>query len=654
MDLNISKVLEVAESLQNIVCRCFGRDGGQVLFMKSTGDLLITKDGKRILDSLLLDHPVARVIVNSASHHYSITGDGVKSFIVLLCGMLRGLKAAADKSEGQLLSGNCQGKNRYQRQGPILKRMSHLLMTFQTKVLDQIIWEPLSQHFLSVFSNSREETVLCRASMQAILDSYFCGKISFVNYKCISNLALEYLYKCLPGNNNPLAVISLVSNCLSELHTEVPGHPIENSKILPGLVLHRPFSVYCPAEGELRALVVTEPIHQSLSESDIGFVICSETQLLLSQQYLTQRTENIIKHFQNNQVKLILSSVKQPEIVLCYAKQSGISIVDCLPVEEIDLVCRLTGISPLSKPMSDTILENIFLASCCKPILLGLRKYVHLVLNYTPDFQSHCVVMCGPVKGLSEQIVSSFKGAFIMLNQLFQPMNMIVEQRTENVDDCKPSGSESVQINCVCDMVKDKDSACCKCKLQRISPFKNMNIVDKEEDVLRRHVYLSQNIEILQKLPALSATKCTHNSQCNVSVNTASYQNAGLVMPGAGTFEMVLHYYLCHFAKKCREPELALICSLVGDALLSIPKQIYKAKKGNLSFPFVYAQLVSDLQSGMALETKEVGLESVSCKYQLVASVFHCISMLVTIDSILAIKRLPHKTKSESDDEDCD
>ncbi|XP_053575188.1 Bardet-Biedl syndrome 10 protein [Bombina bombina] len=695
MEMNISKILQVAESLEDIVCRCFGPCGGQVLVIKSTGDLLITKDGKTILESLLLDHPVARIIVSSASQHYSIAGDGVKSFIILLCGVLRELKVIADKNEGLRFLRSSHGKNKHQTQGPLLKRMSNMLMTFQTGVLEPIIVKYLSPHFHSVFSTLGKETILSKDSLQLILDAYFCGKIGYANHMFISSLASEFLYKCLLSDFNIIDVVKLVSNCFPELHTEVTGLPVENSRVLPGLLLHRHFSVYCPAEGELRALIVTEQIHQSLSTSDIDFLVSSEAQLLFSEQYLRERTENIMKHFRNNQVKLILSSVKQPEIVLYFAKEFGISIVDCLPSEEIDLVYKFTGVAPLSVPIRETFLGHItdtFIVLGCRPILLGSRKYVHLSLNVFSNLKPHCVVLCGPVKGFTEQLVSSFSGAFIMLRHLFQQWNANVEYTTAR-QRCKLSETISLpEQSLFCDIYRN-DSAYYKCELQTVYPSTNINSTNKEVKTSLEHipegcthnlnkqpqkniveqVCLNQEDESLQHICGFlenessnvetisessctkvsSVTTCKLSSLCDITeqLHSATSVKSGVLVPGGGTFEMLLHYYLHHFGQKCDDTELALLCRLVGNALLSIPKHICRRKKRNASFARFYAQFVNTLQGEGDPETIETDFESLSCKYQLVASVFHCISKLVAIDFILATKKVSPKAKCESDED---
>ncbi|CAH2277931.1 Bardet-Biedl syndrome 10 [Pelobates cultripes] len=679
MEINISKILQVAETLESIVCRCFGPDGRQVLFIKSTSELFITKDGRKILECLLLDHPIARMIVNSAFNHFHITGDGVKSFIILLCGILRGLTFNKDL----LSSGNTSGCTSYQKQRHLLKRISNLLITFQSEVLEHIVSKHLTQHFLSIFSTTTKKRLLCRASLQSVLDTFFCGRIGYNNCTFLSSLASDFFCKCLPNDECAFEVVDLIDSCFSELYTEIPGLAIDNSRILPGIVLHRDFSVYCTAEGELRALIVSEQIHQSLSAPDVDAVVSSDTHLQLSQSYLRQRTENIIKQLQENQIKLILSCIKQADIVHYFAKQCDISIVDCLPPEELDLVCRITGVSPLSTPLSSDVVfghvSDTFLVTCCQPIVLGSRKYVHLILNSSLGLQPHCIIVCGPVKGLTEQFISAFHGAFKMLKQLFQPVDGTWEQTRETLDHCKPNQcSSTLEHNISCSKCH-KETACCDIALQGIPQAIGMDITDSSRvSVLEDHTIKLNNLPCGgiegtclnvddETLEANSSTaeskdqyrknpvlcKCFHKRPgATVSVHSMSFLGDGFVLPGGGTFEILLHYYLHQFARKCQDRELAETCSIVGESLLCIPSYIHSSRKGNISFPLFYSQIISAYQTKELIEVPQAGLESVSCKYQLLVSVLHCISKLVTIDFIIGTKRSVGNIRHEESDDD--
>ncbi|KAM8972818.1 BBSome complex assembly protein BBS10 isoform 1-T1 [Pelodytes ibericus] len=690
LEININKVLQVAESLENILCRCFGPNGRHVLFTKATGELLITKDGRKVLECLLLQHPIARMIVNSACSHSKLTGDGVKSFVIMLCGVLRGLRAHTDKNGGQLLCENTLGRNRYQMQGHALKRISNLLMTFHSEVLEHMIYKHLTQHSLPILSTKKG--LLCRASLQSVMYTYFCGRLGHNNQEFISRLACDFFYKCLLHSDSALELVELIKMYFPEMHTEVPGHAVDNSRILQGIVLHRQFSVYCPAEGELRALIVSQEIHQTLSASDVDFVVCSDSHLELSQNCLRQRTENIIKQLQNNQIKLILSSVKQSEIVHYFSNQSGISLVECVAPEEIDFVCRITGVSPLCIPLGTDVLSNhmtdSFLVGCCRPVVIGSKNYAHLILTSCLGFQPHSVVICGPVKGLTEQFISAFHGAFKMLRQLFQPIDASWEETRDNRDHCKVNESVSTPeqsiTNCSC-----QKAACCDFSLHRI--HSTINSPDHDQSQLSERVFgdgtinvndgsykglqpnhmclIKEEQEISQ--PIYSVKAITNSSEMASRVSCRkdpivskfnrpavtdgqlhSTSLAGLVLPGGGTFEILLHYQLNELSRKFQNQDLAAACTIVGDALLCIPRYIHSARKGNGSFPLVYSQVISAYHGKDIENTARAGLESVSCKYQLLVSVLHCVSKLVTIDFIIGTKKAPHNAESEESDND--
>lgn len=598
--------------------------------------------------------------MSCASKHYSVTGDGVKSFVLLLCAFLREIQRTTDKNEDLALSGNSAGKVRHKSKCHMLRRISDMLLILQTTVLEPIIREGLRPHFLSIYTNQKGNVTLCRASLQQTLDTYFCGRNPCTNQGFLSRLACDYLLKCLACADDIAEVVRFVDKFFSELHTQAPGFPVENCRILPGLVLHRDFSVYCPVEGDLRALIVTDPIHQSLSAPGIGFVVSSQIQLHISQQYLEQRTENIMKQFQMNKIKLILSVVKQHEMVSFYARLYGISIVECIPSEDIDLLCTAAGVTSVSTVLSDHLQNNYFLVKTCQPVLIGDKKYVHLVFSGSLAFKPHSIVLYGPVRGLSEQIASSFHGAFKMLNQLFQPVDASWELPLNNPDFCLPNRRVSAEEQKVTFSNCQNDSDRSDCHLQRMDQYTPMQCTSNVPGDISEATYslrtcshlctgihmclhqLEQSIQQVVEGEPAQGLRCSVNLKSKLPADVLSHKqslspNIGLVLPSGGVFEMLLHHRLHNFAKTCQEAELAMVCTVFGEALLCIPKHIYKARKE--SFPLVYKQCIDAFKSKEPIDITQTGLESVSCKYQLMASVLQCISKLVTVDLIIGINK---------------
>ncbi|NXN56346.1 BBS10 protein, partial [Rynchops niger] len=207
----------------------------------------------------------------------------------------------------------------------------------------------------------------------------------------------------------------------AELHATVAGLPLASSRVLPGIVLRRDFAAYCPMGGDLRAVLVTEPLRTPLPAPGVEFVVESEGQYQASLCWISRRTEALMKHLQSNNVKLLLSSVKQEEVVIYYAKLYGVSVVESLSSEEIALIREITGVSPYA-PSGDNIHREITetaVATFCQPLLLGSKRCVHIGFTSVCAFQPHCLILCGPVDGVNEQHAAALQGAFTMLQQLF-------------------------------------------------------------------------------------------------------------------------------------------------------------------------------------------------------------------------------------------
>ncbi|MBN3306436.1 BBS10 protein, partial [Amia calva] len=574
--LGIGTLVQIAETLESIVGRCFGPHGGQVLFTKATGEVLLTRDGKQIFTSLLLDHPVARVLVDCISVHCSVTGDGAKSFILLLSALLRGLQASVGKgTAGQT---TChRSLNRGKQVSHELRRVANCLLTFQTHVLEGIIQQHLGQHVTSLFSHDGRTTG--KDKLQSIMEAYFCGKTGRAHCRLLSALACDYYFKC-NCEGNRVGALSLICEHFSELHTTVTGLPVSSSQILEGLVLHRDFTVHCPTDGQLNIVVVTEPIQPSFSASGTTLHLGSDSQLQSCYSWISDRVEEMMNSLHQSQVKLLLSSVKQSDLVLSYAKLRGISVVECIEEDELALFCSCSGASPLASS-SDVLQvrqEQLAGAVFCRPVLLGSHRYAHVRLLPQTVFAPHCLVLCGTVPGLSEQYVSAFHGAFCMLRRT---LNVVL------VNQCRV---------CFSDVAPGSSSR----------PGQSESLVE-----------------------------------------------AGSMLPVGGSFEFLLQHYLKLYSTQSLHPDTKTACDLLAEAVLNIPRTIYRGKGTNRRFLQVYTEFKNEIQRKAQRKEGPVLYESVSCKYQLLLSVLQCLRTLVAADFLIHVgeKTL---TVTERDSEDSD
>ncbi|XP_036312487.1 Bardet-Biedl syndrome 10 protein [Pipistrellus kuhlii] len=714
----VKAALQVAQALETIVSGCVGPEGRQVLCTKPTGEVLLSRDGGRLLAALHLEHPLARVMVACVSSHLRKTGDGAKTFIIFLCHLLRGLEAVTDKEKDSLISKNIQTHGRYWKTCCRWKFISQALLTFQTQILDYVVDRYLSRHFLSVFSSPTKERTLCRSSFELLLEAYFGGRVGRNNHSFISQLMCDYFFKCTACEGGFEEAFELVDDRFGELSVGVTGLPVSDSRILAGLVLHRDFSVYRPAGGDIRTALVTETIQPLFSTSGSEFILNSEAQFQTSQLWIMERTKAIMKSLQNHNVKLLLSSVKQPDLVIYYAELNGVTVVECLSSEEISLIQRITGLSPLVLPQASSQYEisSTALVKFCKPLVLRSKRYVHLGLISTCSFIPHCLVLCGPVQGLVEQHEAALHGAFKMLRQLFKDLDLSYLTQTSDQNYVpSPLIYKNRESNQLADTVNGS--------IQR----PHQDPVEKNEgELAKTHTYLNTysnsvvpSIELEthifrstpkvtpagtqqtdEALGCLSANKTRIMDVCDLFIdgdpttestaeNTrieASFENvsipkmggkgsmlpvrcksselgtsrsccfssisAGCVLPVGGHFEILLHYYLLNYVKKCQQSEATMVGTLIANALLGIPKILYKSKRGNQSFPQVYVRALHALQTNQPMGGNQTGLESVSGKYQLLTSVLQCLAKIVSIDLVIGIKRQPQEVYDQESEEE--
>ncbi|XP_060631842.2 Bardet-Biedl syndrome 10 protein [Anolis sagrei] len=687
--LELRRLAEEASSLASVVRGSLGPQGGQVLLTRPTGEVLLSRDGARVLRALNLDSPTARMMIACLSTHCDLVGDGAKTFIILLSALFQEIERLSKGSNAYFCEA-LQGRNKYKEKGYMKKQVSQFLSVFQEKILDPLVTQKLGKHFQTVFSAS--DTEINRSTVKLVLEAYFCGKVSYNRQKFMCQLAYNFFFKATAGKDRN-EVLLLVDKYFSELHTTVAGLPVSDSKILDGLVLLRDFAVYCPSDGDKKVLIITEPIHSSVSQLAIEVAISGESQYEASELWITKRTKALMKHLQDNNIGVVLSSIKQHEIVHYCAKNSGICVVECLSRDEISLICRITNISPF-QPSLDNICSEITetaIATFCKPLQIGTKRFVHINFARTCALQPCCVVFCGPVHGLNEQHACAFHGGFKMLQHLFatvrltecchsKPQSQNLPNAVNNLQECPALQQRFVEMQLDCDSneANARELKTCEFKMEALSKSEanllaSLQKYPKEEDRASEdtiwkddqfvypglkdknsssnvHGQLFNGENCTQSSHAVSI-KCEENKKTDIHRHTNFCIKAGSVVPVGGVFEILLNYYLSCYAKQCQSPNISVLCTLIADVLLTVPKALCRTQKRS-AFPQLYLEVTTALRNDQQILPNQKYLESVSCKYQLIVSVLHCAATLLRIDLIIGIKTLPQTAEESHSDSD--
>lgn len=692
-----------AAALAGAVRGALGPRGGRALLVRPDGRVLLTRDGRRLLEALSLQPPTARygggragpsgeekgagpnapcarrAMAACACRHQSATGDGAKTFVLLLAAVLGAMREGSPR------------------------RAARALPAFERRVLERAVARGLRPHLRSAFPAGGPEAELEAAALEALLEAYLRGRLGPGERRAVALLGCELCARC--GARRPPA-LRLLCRRFAQLHAAAAGLPLARSRILPGVLLRRDFAVYCPAGDRLRAVLVTRCLRPVLAAPGVECAVRSELQHRAALRWCGGRTEAVMERLRSSGVRLLLSGVKQHEEVIYYAKLHGVSVVECLSSEEVALISEITGISPYD-PAGDSVQREITEAAVvtfCQPLLLGSQRYAHIGFSSAGAFQPHCLVLCAPVDAVNEQHAAALHGAFTMLLQLFREVGQECGDESRNGASGVGSGCCSAtetqvvieSIACGSSQVSEHQLGGCRgettaqssdfashesehpdCTPPASAPgphSKELNVCTGGTDSAGTHK-LCECADGMNESHRRHPVVCSHRNHSTAVVSTAtlcehlgvdkglekagsgvtqscpcSVLEAGSVLPVGGYFEILLHYYIRQYAKQVQQSAVIVISNVVADALLSIPKALYGTERNG--FTKFYLETTEALRKNQPLPVNEKGLESVYCKYQLVTSVLHCATELLNIDLIIGVKRPPQKIEDNDSDDD--
>ncbi|KAL6478848.1 hypothetical protein MHYP_G00122810 [Metynnis hypsauchen] len=600
--VSLQACLSVVGALECVVRRCVGPDGGSVLFTKDTGEILITRHGQRIITTLHLDHPMARMVLECVCAHDRITADGSKSFILLLAALLRGIRDSANRRHK---ASWIPATNR---------KLANQLLAFCWKELDDIIAHDVVPYasFVFGFDGYRLEGGV----LPALVGGYVAGRVATGQAEILTPLLCEF-YKKVSHEQDSTTVepITFLRSNFPLLYAKVSGLPTGCSQVVKGLVLACDWSVWREAEGPVKALVIYESLDKPLVAIGDSMSICFQQDWLLrSESAMKQRLARLLCL----QVSVVLSSVKQPECVLEWARLNSVSVLECCDSEQLDLLCELNAAETLSmQPMLRVTTLTFY-----SRLQLGGCRYAHLGVSPNGSIHIHTLVLCAPAPGPLEQSVSVSQGVFTMLQHLCLSVLRMREQPNDTVS---LSDSHQYQIE------RDSDS------LTHDQPHMSTTLPDQ------------------------SQSSSLDQSQGSIKDLWAGILKAGGVLPVGGAFEVLLHHSLLH----CGNHGDSESRSLLAKAILSVPRSLHSHRPRY--FLQQQAQLMSKLQllkqghtlselrSGSDLRfglgpagSGSLSVEPICSKHQLVMSVLQCVNRLLCVGTILHTRTPLHRTLAAS------
>uniref|UniRef100_A0A672YCR9 Bardet-Biedl syndrome 10 n=1 Tax=Sphaeramia orbicularis TaxID=375764 RepID=A0A672YCR9_9TELE len=385
--LHLEHVLQTVGALEAVVLRSFGPHGGQVLFTRDTGQAMLSRSGTRILTALRLEHPLARMVVECVWRHNAKTGDGSKTFILLLASLLRMIHTAASKDPHVSLTHN----SKEAAKAATARLLADKLLAFALDELDDLISVGVVPY--GCVLSWKDFTAKTQSPVQKLLSSFFYTRLGQSNCDFISNLLCEMLTHWKFQHDPPSGSLQFINDNFPALHTPVLGFPISCSRLIEGQVIHRDFATPLtePDGGSVKVVVFTGHLQPKLLNAgevlELGCEALGEqenrgngTSILHYSTFAEISLEYVFSNLQSLGVSVLLSAVKQSAAVLSLATQAEICVVECVSEDELSLFTHV-----MVKPCS--------------------------------------LVICGSGEGQTEQYAAAFQEAIRMVLTTWEPLN---------------------------------------------------------------------------------------------------------------------------------------------------------------------------------------------------------------------------------------
>uniref|UniRef100_A0A146ZWR6 Bardet-Biedl syndrome 10 n=1 Tax=Fundulus heteroclitus TaxID=8078 RepID=A0A146ZWR6_FUNHE len=624
--LHLEHVLQSVSALESIILRSFGPEGGQVLFTRDTGRVMLSRSGERILTALHLEHPLARMVVECVWKHSTITGDGSKTFVLLLASLLRMIRATAAKEPHMSRLHNSTAAA---AEAATARHLADRLLEFALTELDGLIALNVLPHGSRVSLDDITAKTPPEPSFQTLLLSFFHTRLGNVHCEFFRDLMCELLSRWMGKTGQPSSSFRFIDNNFPALHTQVSGLPAVSSRLIEGHVIHRDFATPWPQQNRrpVKAVVFSGYLQpRLLAAGDVlelgGEESVTEDASVVRFSSWTERSlESVIATLQSFGVSVLLCALKQSSAALALAAQAGMGLVECVSDEEMSLFAQLSGVTPV--PDSWAVHpEHIATLTFCKPLILGAHRYVHL------DFQDAeerlkvkpcSLVICGPGEEQTDQYARAFQAAIRMLLTAWEPVD-----KTE------------------------------------------ISTLDVKE------TFISNKCTSLPTDAISGESACT---SCSMHPHQKCVIEPGCVIPAGGTFEFLLHHALHQYDRSCSVSvsisAFVPVSHILANALLSVPRQIYSHNRKRFLQAQTRVMALAPQQSHIlgarlrqtdgppedgkqsarscrkdsaALTLLDLGLESVSCKYHLVLAVVQCLTSLLRVNKVLRTHTVLHTT----------
>lgn len=383
--LDFSKSLQVARALESLVLRGFGPQGLQTLMCTSTGQVLVTNNGATIFNALHIGHPAGRLMVKAIDKMIQYTGDGSKTFIVMLSEILQQIDCKyTEKDRGKLIRG-------------VTHFTHNVFPVLQKQVLDHSRTSSLindKKAFCDSFDGVLRSVISPHYSAR-VVESLVTTVTSSFNFDLPSDSFYEQVF--------------IITQNFSQFVIKTIGPSVTDSTALDSFIIQRDFAIHfnlCPME-KVRFVILMCSIEEQVKQEDNESIYLSTNDSLRNfMLYQRERVDKFAQMCVEQKINVVISSVGIPKYCLQVLGSRNISVIHYLEEEDVEFLsqmCRKHVI--LEFPRVQFSEKEIFVASSCQRVIIGGKPCVQLtpcgegLAPYTKT-----LILAAPTDGLCGQL----------------------------------------------------------------------------------------------------------------------------------------------------------------------------------------------------------------------------------------------------------
>ena len=411
-DIQLSAITTICLSLESILKKCFGPNGLSVMLTTATGTLMITGSGAAILRSLHLSHPIGRMVTDSVVTHCQQTGDNCKTFVFLLCGMLRKLRDLPANRQ------QCQCER--QTAACALAHLKHA-------VLPGLVCQSIAEQSTTVCC-TQENLHRVKTTCNDTFASTLRGRFNKATASHLAKVMVEMTFADVDVDDIPLAIDECIKH-FPQVHVEIAGNAILSTNVLDGILIQRDIKVHVPLLMEngvrfmLVAFDVTDTQSSGCDDTTASIRVTSTDQLRDTFAWKMSHLQGFVQLISSRGVNLLVCSSVVSDVLAFHCRRAEISIIQAVDEDDmkrLEFVFDVHAVYCWSELISTRV---VGLADSCISVQLGVHRWA--LLRPAPATR-HCsrslswqLVVCAPTAGLGDQVSSALLGCLKCARMLF-------------------------------------------------------------------------------------------------------------------------------------------------------------------------------------------------------------------------------------------